>query len=155
MLQIYWEESTDFVTAVVNVTSEDAYWTVSLPRVASAITRTSCYGTKSQCLLASSVPCNNLNLGKALSIQGCLKASPGSQKSSVSADSAKGDIHYSVFLMYPQGGQETKLPQGSANHNPDIVSTHYRNRGVCELHGFWGCKQQLLPRPRAFRGLHQ
>ena len=62
-IQVTWFEAQDFVTVVVNRKSDNAYWTVSLPRVASAITRTTCYGMRSQCPLASNTPCNNVNLG--------------------------------------------------------------------------------------------
>ena len=49
------------MTVLVNLTATGSYWTVSLPTVSTALTETSCYGIKSQCLLASTYPCNNVN----------------------------------------------------------------------------------------------
>jgi hypothetical protein len=61
--QVTWYLSDSYLTVVVNLTGDATSWTVSLPTVPGAITRSTCLGTRAQCLLASVIPCTNINLG--------------------------------------------------------------------------------------------
>jgi len=62
-VQVTWYESALYISILVNLTGDASFWTISLPKLASAITRTTCYGTRKECLLASVVPCTNMNQG--------------------------------------------------------------------------------------------